>query len=133
MHRDDELAISQSEMRLAVFNIEFAQGNSAMTLCAGNANFGTKNEQGGRKIAGEGGVTTLSLRGNMANIPAVLEAIGICAPPPFALIVVNAARVEAQIAADRPHDAVTGSGDCLSSLRECAILGRDHRVAGKGG
>ena len=100
MHRDDELAISQSEMRFAVFNIKFAQGNSAMTLCTGNVDFSTKNEQGGRKIAGEGGVTALSLRGNMANIPAVLETISICLPPPFALIVVNAAGIEAQIAAD---------------------------------
>src|SRR5450755_770735 len=133
MHRDDEFAISQSEMRFAVFNIKFAQGNAAMTFCTGNANFSTKNEQGGRKIAGEGGVTTLSLRGNVANIPAVLEAISIGAPPPFALIVVNAARVEAQIAADSRHDAVTGPGDRFGGLRERAILAGDIRVASKRG
>ena len=104
-----------------------------MTLCTGNAYFSTKNEQSGRKIADEGGVTTLSLRGNMANIPAVFEAISICTSPPFALIVVYAASIEAQIAADRPHDAVTGSGDRLGGLRDGAISGGDNRVASQVG
>ena len=95
MHGDDEFAVCQSEMRLAVFEIELAQGNAADALRAGNVDFGAKSEQGGRKVAREGCVAVLSLRGNMASISAVLETIGICLPPPFALIVVDAARVEA--------------------------------------
>src|SRR5450759_3862300 len=105
MDRHDELAFGQSEMGLAVFDIEIAQRNSAIALCAGNVNFGAENEQSGRKIAAVGGVTALSLRSNMTNIPAMLETISIRVPPPFALIVINAAGIEAQIAANRPHDA----------------------------
>src|SRR6516225_6421837 len=69
----------------------------------------------------------------MADVPAVLETIGVRASPPFALIVVNAACVEAQIAPDGPQDAVTRSGDSVSSLRECSISSNDHVVAGKSG
>src|SRR5664280_1550696 len=78
-------------------------------------------------------MTTLSLRGNVADVSAMLQTIGIGAPPPFALIVINAAGIEAQIAADGRHDAVTGSGDRYSGLRERAILAGNRRVAGKRG
>ena len=85
-------------MCLAVLEIQFAQGDPTIALCSRNINLGTKDEQGGRKIAGEGGMTALPLRGHMANAPVILETKVICGSPPFALIVVNAAGVEAQIA-----------------------------------
>jgi hypothetical protein len=129
----DEFAVGQSEMSLAVFHIELAQRNAAMALRADDVDFGAKNEQSGRKIATVGGVTALSLWGNMTNIPTILETICVGVPPPFALIVINAAGIDAQIAANRPHVAVTRPGDRLGGLRECAILGADHRVAGKSG
>ena len=62
MHRDDEFSLRQGKVRLAVFDIELAQGNAANALRAGDVDFGAKSEKGGRKVAREGGVTVLSLR-----------------------------------------------------------------------
>src|SRR5262249_39327199 len=52
------------------------------------------------------------------------------APPPFALIVEDAARVEAQIAADRAHVAVSGPRNVRSRLRENWIVSVDGGVLG---
>src|ERR1700693_5999892 len=78
-------------------------------------------------------MTALSLRGNVTSTPATFETISIGVPPPFALIVVNAAGIKAQIAANGRHDAVTGPGDRCGGLRKGAILAGDHRVASKRG
>ena len=124
MHRHKEFAGGQREMGLAVFDIELAQRNSALAFCAGDVDFGAVNEQSGRQVAAEGGMTALSLRGDMASLPAILETISIGAPPPFALVVVNAARIEAQIAADGCHVAVTGPGDRFGRLAPARDIGR---------
>ncbi len=42
--------------------------------------------------------------------------------PPFALVIVEAARVETQIAADGSHVAVGGPGDATGSLRHHGIM-----------
>ena len=90
-------------------------------------------KQSRRQIAGKGRVTAASLRSDVTDIATVLETIRICAPPPFTLIVVDAASIEAQIAADRRHCAVSRPGDCLGGLRERSILVSDKFVAGEGG
>src|ERR1017187_5929427 len=129
MDRHDELAGRQCEMGLAVFDIELAQRNSALALGAGNVDFGAINEQSRRQVAGESGMTALSLRGDVADVAAILQAIGVRTPAPFALIVINAAGIETQIAADGRHDAMPGPGDRFGRLRERAILAGDRRVA----
>src|SRR5262249_51349596 len=101
--RYEEFAIGQCKMGFAILNINLAQGNSAGASRASNIDFGAKHQQGGRKIAAERGVAALSLRSDMADVPAAFKAISIGVSPPFALIVVDAARIEAQIAADRSH------------------------------
>src|ERR1019366_7405576 len=133
MHRRDELAGGQSEMGLAVFDIEFTQRNTPLALRAGNVDFGAEHEQGRRQVAGESGMTALSLWGNVTDISAIFQTIGVGAPPPFALIVINAAGIEAQIAANGCHDAVTGPGDRFGGLRERAILAGGCRVASQRG
>src|SRR5664279_4033367 len=133
MHLHDELAGGQSEMGLTVFDIEFAQRNAALAFWTGSINLGAEHEQSRRKIAGESGMAALSLRGNVADIAAIFQAIGVGAPPPFALIVINAAGIEAQIAANGRHDAVTWPRDRCGGLRERAILAGDRRVASQRG
>ena len=50
--------------------------------------------------------------------------------PPFALIVEDAAGVEAEIAADRAHVAVGGAGDVGGRLRQHWIMLYDRRMLG---
>src|SRR6185437_59531 len=51
-----------------------------------------------------------------------LEAVVVGVPPPFTLIVEDAARVEAEIAADRTHVAVSRAGYVCGGLREDGIM-----------
>ena len=87
-------------------------------LRAGNIDLSTEDEQSWRQIAGEGGMTAVSLRCDVASIATVLEAIRVGFPPPFALIVINAARIEAQVAAQRAHIAQVRRGDLAGRLAQ---------------
>src|SRR5207253_10867882 len=51
--------------------------------------------------------------------------------PPFALIVEDAARVEAEVAADRAHIAVGRAGDDMGGLRHHRKVRDDLRVLGE--
>src|SRR5262245_64175443 len=51
--------------------------------------------------------------------------------PPLALVIEQAARVEAQIAADRSHVAMGGPGDEARGLRHHRIVSRHLRMRGK--
>src|SRR5450759_5420033 len=53
--------------------------------------------------------------------------------PPFALIVKDAAGVEAEIAADRAHVALGGAGDVAGGLRQYRIMLDDRRMLGQRG
>ena len=50
-----------------------------------------------------------------------LQAMRVGAAPPFALIVEDAARVEAEIAADRAHVAMGGAGDAVRGFSDGGI------------
>src|SRR3974390_2870744 len=111
MDRHDELARGQSEMGAAIFHIELAERHSPLALRTGDIDFGAEREQSGREIAGIGGMKPLALWSDVTNVAAMFEAIGVGVPPPLALVIVDAAGIEAQIAADRRHAAVAGAGD----------------------
>ena len=74
-------------------------------------------------------MTAFPLRGDVTDIAAVLKAVRIRVPPPFALVVVNAAGIEAQIAAERSQVAVAWRGDGSGSLRQGAIVRPDGSVS----
>ena len=78
---------------------------------SGDLDLGVENEQRRREIAGERRVTVVALRRDVAGLAAVLQAVVVGAPPPFALVVEDAARVEAEIAAERGDGAMAGAGD----------------------
>ena len=99
--------------------------------CTGDVHLGAKGEQGGREVAGESRKAhATALRRNVAYRAGCLQAVIIGAPPPFALIVENAACVEAQIAADSSHIAVSGTSDVRGGLRENGVVLIDGRMRG---
>jgi hypothetical protein len=59
-----------------------------------------------------------------------LQAVIVGVAPPFALIVENAACIEAEIAADRAHVAVGRPGDVRGGLREHGIMPVDRGMLG---
>ena len=72
---------------------------------------GVEHEQHRGEIAGKRRVAMLALRRDVADVAAVLQAEIVRAAPPLALVVEHATRVEAQVAAERRHRAMAGSGD----------------------
>jgi hypothetical protein len=69
----------------------------------------------------------------MAHGAGGLEAVIVGVAPPFALIVIDAAGVEAQIAADRAHDAMRRTRDLVCGLRHHGIMRAHLRVLGEFG
>ena len=116
-------------MRFAVLDIEFAERNAPALLRPGDFDLGSERQQGRCQIAGEGGMAALALRRHMADLAAVLEAVAVGVPPPLTLIVEDAARIEAQIAADRRHGAVARAGDRLGGFGQGAITLGQYRGA----
>src|SRR6516164_5648784 len=76
-------------------------------------------------------MAALSLRCDMTNIAAVFQTISMCASPPFALIVVDAARIKTQIAADRSDNAMARRSNCFGCLRKRPIATGDLSVPSK--
>ena len=73
-------------------------------LGAGEIDFRIEREEGGREIAAEGReADAAALRRDVAYGAGGLQTVIIGVAPPFALIVIDAAGVEAEIAADRAH------------------------------
>src|SRR4249920_3800222 len=118
-------------MRAAVLGIEIGERDAAPTARPGNLHLGAEHHQGGCEIAAEGRMAALALGRDMAGVAAMLEAILVRAPPPFALIVIDAAGIEAEIAAYRRHAAVAGTGDRFGGLGRAAIAFADTGVGGK--
>src|SRR5437763_1466904 len=121
-------------------DIETRKRDGAPSGGAGEINLGPQREQRGCEIAAEARETHAATLGrDVANLARRLEAMMVGLPPPFALIVKDAARVETQIAADRPHIAMRGAGDDLCGLGQHGIvlgntgmggnLGERHRSA----
>jgi hypothetical protein len=79
---------------------------------------------GARVIAG-GSDLVPNLRRDVAGVAATLLAIAVRRAPPFALVVEHAARVEAQVAAQRAGVAVRRRGDFGRRLRERGIFTRN--------
>ena len=85
--------------------------------------------QRGREIAAEGGKAHAAALGrDVADLAGGLEAVIVGGPPPFALIVEDAARVEADVAADGAHVAMRRPGDGGRRLRHDGIVRENARV-----
>src|SRR6185369_11244774 len=110
-------------------DVELLQRQSAPARGPDQIHLGAERHQGGRQVAAEGGEAyTAALRRHVADIARGLEAVVVGRAPPLALIVEDAARVEAQIAADGAHVAVRGPGDRARRLRHHRMVLRDLAV-----
>src|SRR3974377_1698715 len=111
-------------MRAAVLDIEVRQRNAPWPAGPCDFHLRAAHQQRRRAAPRIGRGATLPLRRDVTDVAAVFEAEAIRAAPPVALIVIDAARVEAQIAADRRKCAVTGSGDRTRGLGQRRLLRR---------
>ena len=143
-HRGDEFARAQRQIIFAVAlgfgdrhvlageaDIERLERNGALAGRACDVDLGAEREEGRRKIAGEGReADAAALRRDVANRAGGLQAMIVGVTPPFALVIEDAARVEAEIAADRAHVAMGGPGDMRGRLRDYRIMLVDGRMRG---
>ena len=143
-HGGDELARAQREIIFAVAlglgdrhvlagkaDIERLERNGALAGGAGDVDLGAERQQRGGKIAGEGRkADAAALRRDVADGAGGLQAMIVGVTPPFALVIEDAARVEAEIAADRAHVALGGAGDMRGRLRDHGIMLVDRGMRG---
>ena len=143
-HGGDELARAQRQIIFSVAlrlghrhvlagetDIERLERNGALAGRAGDVDLGAERKEGRGKIAGEGRKAhAAALRRDVADGAGGLQAVIIGVTPPFALVVEDAARVEAEIAADRAHVAVGGAGDVGGRLRDHGMMLVDGGMLG---
>ena len=114
-------------------DVELCERQRAPARGPDEVDLGAERQQRRRQIAAEGGKAhAAALRRHVADVARGLEAVIVGRAPPFALIVEDAARVEAEIAADRAHVAMGRAGDCGRRLRHDRIVlarRRDARPA----
>src|SRR5438132_13234693 len=144
-HRGDDLAPTQREIVLAVTlslgdrpilprvtDIEALERDGAPAAGAREIDLGVECQQSRREIAAESRETdAAALWRYVADVARGLETMIVGAAPPFALVVVEAARVEAQIAAERSHIPMRGSRDEPSGLRHHRIVPHHLFMGGK--
>jgi len=143
-HGGDELAWAQREIIFAVAlrlgdrhvlsreaDIERLERDGALAGRTRDVDLGAEREQGRRKVAAERGkADAATLRRDVADGAGGLQAVIVGVAPPFALVIEDAARVEAEIAADRAHVAVGGAGDVRGRLRDHGIMPVDGGMRG---
>src|SRR6516162_2528886 len=98
----------------------------ALHISAGDLDFRLKNHQSRRQIAAERGMTSLTLRRNMADSAPVFKAVIVGTTPPFALVVVDASCLQAKIAADGRDAPRRRACDGLRGFRKRAIALTDR-------
>src|SRR5205085_311948 len=98
----------------------------------GQIDLGAQRQQRRRKIAAEAGEAHApAFRRDMTDAANRLEAMIVGGAPPFALVVEQAARVEAEVAAYGAHTAVCGPGNEVRCLSEDSIVRAHLRVRGE--
>src|SRR5690606_1497032 len=92
---------------------------------------GAQRDQRAGQVAAERGVTAVALRRHVADGAAALQAVAVRRAPPFALVVVDAARVEEQVSADRGDAAMRRTGYRAGGLRDRAVAADEQRMRGE--
>src|SRR5262245_3171299 len=97
MHGHGQFVFGKGKLRAASLDINVPERNPSTAVRTRDLRIGAEREQRRREIAGIGGVATLALRRDVADVATPLQAESVRLAPPFALIVEDAARVEAEI------------------------------------
>jgi hypothetical protein len=127
-HRGDQLVGGERQGPHAVLDVEFGERNGSRAARSGHLDVRRERQQRRGHVAAERRVTALALRRHVADFAAELQAVGVGAAPPFALVVEDAACVEAQVAAEGGHGAVAGAGDAGRGFGKRRQRSRDARI-----
>ncbi len=131
VHGCDDLACGKRQVSGAVIGVEIAQGHAPGAARPGDLDFCVEDQQRRREIAGERRVTVIALRRDVAGLAAVLEAVVVRPPPPFALVVEHATGVEAEISADGGDVTVRRRCNAIRRLDENRQRAPDAGIRGE--
>src|SRR6185312_9372194 len=95
----------------AIVMVERGYGHDTLAIAHRDAHRCPQRDQHGRRVTRRDGIAALAIRGDAADIAALLQAEIERLPPAFRLVVIVAARIEAEIAAERAHLAQLWRGD----------------------
>ena len=113
-------------------DVQAFERDRAFARGSGKIDFGVERQQGRREIPAEGGeADAAAFRRDVTDIAGGLKAMVVGGAPPFALVIEQAARIEAEIAADRSHVAMGGAGDEGGGLRHHRIVPRHVGMRGE--
>jgi len=132
VHADKNLVSVESQMGAAILSIKIRKLDPpVLHISAGDLDLCIKNHQSRRQISAERGMTSLTLRRNVADSACMFKAVIVGATPPFALVVVDASCLQAKIAADGRYAPRRWAGNGLRSVRKRAIALTDRRGVGE--
>ena len=123
---DDEFTGGKRQVVHAVIVVEICDRDTPCACGAEDFHLGLVNDQSWRHIAAERGKTERTVWRDVAHVTPVLEAKIVAAAPPFALVVVNASRIEAQIAA---KGAIASMGSDRQPIRRPRQLPHNRGVS----
>src|SRR5579859_6220591 len=83
--------------------VEVVERNAAGSACTGDFDFGVQAQQGGRRVAGKCRPAFRPAGSDVAQVAIFLDAEAAAFAPGERLVVPEAARVEADVAADGAH------------------------------
>src|SRR5208337_2325695 len=111
----------------AVVYVELRQWGTPQAIRAGNFDFSSKAQQRRWRVAGKGCPASVSAGRHMAQVAIFLQAEAATLAPQQRLVVPQAARVEAEIAADGSHVAQHRRGNCPRRFIKHGVVFADER------
>src|SRR5271166_4461245 len=125
----DNLVGREMQTHDAVVYVELRQWGTPQAARAGNFDFGTEAQQRWRGVTGKGRPANLSAGRYVAQIAIFLQAEAATLSPQQRLVIPQAARVEAEIAADGSHVAQHRRGNCTRRfIKHGVVFAEDRRV-----
>ena len=132
LHRHIVDAVTGRTVLPRMADEEVAHGDRARAVRAEQVDFPVEQQHRRREIAGIGReADAFRLGRDMAHLAQFgLEAVVVGFAPPFGLVVVDAAGIQADVAADRAHVALGRPGDRAGGLGDRRIAAPDFRMLG---
>src|SRR6516164_2812243 len=132
VHGDKNIVSVECQMGAAVLSIKIRKLDPpALHISAGDLDCRIENHQSRRQISAKRGMTSLTLRRNVADSACMFKTVIVGATPPFALVVVDASCLQAKIAANGRYAPRRRACNGLRSFRKRAIALTDRRQVGE--